>query len=169
MRNYIHIIRNLPGILKRLESEIQGKASASSVSALCADMNSLNRRLADRPTKADLTIVEGDLGARIEKLEAAFANTGPTGEDLRTKLVGMVEAARQRSIANDLNAEKTGGPNLKDVLAQVKAEKAAGEVKAGKKTPNAARKALGLDPMATGNVPVTKSPKLSRKPKGGGK
>lgn len=36
MRNYIHIIKNLPGILARIESELQSKASSTSVAALTA-------------------------------------------------------------------------------------------------------------------------------------
>lgn len=161
MRNYIHILRNLPGILKRLEDELRGKASAASVSALCADMNSLNRRLADRPTKADLTIVEGDLGARIEKLEATTSR-----DELRQNIRASIERAKADvAKANDLNAEPTGGPNLMDMLAKVKAEKA------GKPKVSEALKGLKtVDVTVDGKASDTK-PKLQRKPrtpKGGG-
>lgn len=177
MRNYIHILRNLPGILKRLEDELRGKASASSVTVLCADMNSLNRRLADRPTKADLTIVEGDLGARIEKLEATTSR-----DELRQNIRASIERAKDDvAKANDLNAEPTGGPNLMDMLAKVKAEKIADEVQNGKMTPNAARKALTLATYGQDNpspkskavcrivTDKLKKPRKPKAPKGGGK
>lgn len=77
MRNYIHVIKNLPGILARLERELQGKASNSAVNALSA-------RMVTRPTQADLSQTRIDLGVRLDRLEAIIEKTGLA--DLATTL-----------------------------------------------------------------------------------
>jgi hypothetical protein len=77
MRNYIHVIKNLPGILARLERELQGKASTSAVTALSA-------RMVTRPTHADLSQAKIDLGVRLDALEAIIEKTGLA--DLATTL-----------------------------------------------------------------------------------
>lgn len=77
MRNYIHVLKNLPGILARLERELQGKASNSAVNALSA-------RMVTRPTQADLSQTRIDLGVRLDRLEAIIEKTGLA--DLATTL-----------------------------------------------------------------------------------
>lgn len=95
MRNYIHIFKNLPGILARIERELQGKASASVVghgvgqcqirmNGLHDRLSTVEDRLSDRPTLADLSQAKIDLGVRLDRLEAIIEKTGLA--DLATTL-----------------------------------------------------------------------------------
>lgn len=95
MRNYIHVIKNLPGILARIERELQGKASTASVghgvgqcqirmNGLHDRLSTVETRLADRPTNADLSQTRIDLGVRLDRLEAIIEKTGLA--DLATTL-----------------------------------------------------------------------------------
>ena len=77
MKNYIHVLTNLPGIIARIEQELQSKASATSVTALSA-------RLSTKPTNADLSQTRIDLGVRLDRLEAIIEKTGLA--DLATTL-----------------------------------------------------------------------------------
>lgn len=128
MLNYIHILKNLPGILNRLETELQSKAAKSSVDTLRytvtkkADVEFvvnlsgiINERLNERPTHADIVILKSDLGARLDVLESQVAPAAPSAnlrQDIRSSIanaVANVEAAM-------LNAEKTGEPSLIEAL-----------------------------------------------------
>lgn len=104
MRNYFHVFTNLPGILARIERELEGKASKASVDALrytvgkkadqywVGDLvktqieknNEFRERFADRPTLADLSQTKIDLGVRLDRLEAIIEKTGLA--DLATTL-----------------------------------------------------------------------------------
>lgn len=104
MRNYFHVFTNLPGILARIERELEGKASKASVDALrytvgkkadqywVGDLvktqieknNEFRERFADRPTLADLSQAKIDLGVRLDRLEAVIEKTGLA--DLATTL-----------------------------------------------------------------------------------
>lgn len=97
IRNYLHIFTNLPGILARINSELEGKASKASVDTLRhtvgkkADHDHVTKlaeiaveRFRDRPTLADLSQAKIDLGVRLDRLEAIIEKTGLA--DLATTL-----------------------------------------------------------------------------------
>lgn len=138
MRNYIHIIKNLPGILARIESELQSKASSTSVAALTArlgqkadikatgdtmariadELEATQDRLADRPTKADLTIATSDLGARLDKLE--FDMLAKVGNNDLIALEDLQQARLEalQSRVTDITGivERTGLDSLSEAL-----------------------------------------------------
>lgn len=95
MRNYVHVIKNLPGIIARIERELQGKASTASVghgvgqcqirmNGLHDRLSTVETRLTSRPTLADLSQAKIDLGVRLDRLEAVIEKTGLA--DLATTL-----------------------------------------------------------------------------------
>lgn len=88
MRTYIHTLLNLPGILARLERELQSKASSTVVAydnaRFAGSLEIVQARLADRPTQADLSQTRIDLGVRLDRLEAIIEKTGLA--DLATTL-----------------------------------------------------------------------------------
>ncbi len=97
IRNYLHIFTNLPGILARINSELEGRASKASVDTLRhtvgkkADQDHVSKlaeiaveRFRDRPTQADLSQTRIDLGVRLDRLEAIIEKTGLA--DLATTL-----------------------------------------------------------------------------------
>jgi len=65
IRDYLTAFARLPMILARLESELQGKASTVSVTAITG-------RLANRPTNGDLTVAKSELGGRIDGHDVAL-------------------------------------------------------------------------------------------------
>lgn len=104
---YFHIIRNLPGILDRIERELGSKATKASVDTLRFTVTKkadtefvvnlsgiINERFAERPTMADLSQAKIDLGVRIDGVEREVETLA-------------------------LNAVKTGEPNLTDTLGRV--------------------------------------------------
>ena len=112
-RNYLHVLKNLPGILARINSELEGKASKASVDALRytvgrkADTNFvvnlseiINERFSERPTHADIVLVKEELGVRIDRVEREIEtlalNAVKTGQatDI-THLVQKVRAPRK--------------------------------------------------------------------------
>lgn len=114
IRNYLHIFTNLPGILARINSELEGKASKASLDALRytvgrkADTNFvvslseiINERFAERPTHADIVLVKEEIGVRLELLEA-----------VQPKVVSPTEEEFQAALATMLPAEKTGEPSF---------------------------------------------------------
>ena len=111
IKSYCHILANLPGILARLERELQSKPSATSVAMNSAAIASLHTRLNAKPTQADLTALHSLMGGRLDTLEAQVGSQVSTAnlrQDIRSSIanaVANVEAAK-------LNAEKTGEPNL---------------------------------------------------------
>lgn len=156
MRNYIHTLLNLPGILARIERELQGKASSAAVTAL-------NARLVNRPTTGDLTILRSDLESRVEKLEATLLPAEKTGEANLGELPAFngnhaTESNVFATLSATIDPTETVGfvDDLRD------------QVMNGKITPNQAREALGKAPMPKVEGKVTKALKKPRAPKGGG-
>lgn len=95
IRDYLHIFTNLPGILARIERELEGKASTASVghgvgqcqirmNGLHDRLSTVETRLTSRPTHADLSQTRIDLGVRLDRLEAIIEKTGLA--DLATTL-----------------------------------------------------------------------------------
>lgn len=136
IRNYLHIFTNLPGILARINSELEGKASKASVDTLRhtvgkkADQDHVSKlaeiaveRFRDRPTHADLSQAKIDLGVRLDRLKAIIEKTGLA--DLATTLdqiaadqpepePGLRESIRETiaKAKSNLEAVKTGEPSL---------------------------------------------------------
>ena len=118
IKSYCHILANLPAILARLERELAIKASAASlglntgqcqirINGLQDRVTDLETRMATRVTRADLTIVESDLGARLEALELDYVRSDVRTEELRASIRNTIANA----VAN-VEAVKTGEPNL---------------------------------------------------------
>lgn len=98
---YFHILKNLPGILNRLETELQSKATKASVDTLRftvtkkADVEFvvnlsgiINERLDTKVNANDLTALHSLLGGRLDALE-----TKPVTDI--THLVQKVRAPRK--------------------------------------------------------------------------
>lgn len=99
IRRYFHILRNLPGILDRIERELGSKATKASVDTLRftvtkkADVEFvvnlsgiINERFAERPTHADIVLVKEEIGVRLEVLEAGVIQANGEDDDINVNL-----------------------------------------------------------------------------------
>lgn len=149
IRNYLHIFTNLPGILARINSELEGKASKASVDTLRhtvgkkADQDHVSKlaeiaveRFRDRPTHADLSQAKIDLGVRLDRLEAIIEKTGLA--DLATTL--------------DQIAADQPEPGLRESIRETIAK---------------AQDGLAGRCISTDITPLAKKVRAPRKPKGG--
>lgn len=115
IKSYCHILAKLPGILARLERELQGKASAMSVAMNSASINSLENRVATKPNQADLTALHSILGGRLDTLEAQVGPAAPTA-NLRREIRSSIANAVANVEAAKLEAMKTGEPNFRKAI-----------------------------------------------------
>ncbi|MGQ2972044.1 MAG: hypothetical protein ACT6QM_05915 [Brevundimonas mediterranea] len=185
---YFHILRNLPGILDRIERELGSKATKASVDTLRftvtkkADVEFvvnlsgiINERFAERPTHADIVLVKEEIGLRIDGLE----------KEVETLAFNSVLAefdadmAATKAEIEALDAVKTGEPNLlsplelravptghylHDLAEQIDA--ASADFVGGKNDTATFVKTSEVTEPLTIKV---KAPKKPRAPKGGGK
>lgn len=142
IRNYFHVFTNLPGILARINGELEGKASKASLDALRytvgrkADQEHVSKlaeiaveRFRDRPTNADLSQTRIDLGVRLDRLEAIIEKTGLA--DLATTLdqiaadqpePGLRESIRETIAKATANMEAAKAPtDITPIVKKVRA------------------------------------------------
>lgn len=127
IRDYLHVLKNLPGILARINSELEGKASTASVDALRytvgrkADqtyVTKLAEAASDRLSKTvaldDHNVVISIINERLSE-RPTMADLSQAKIDLGVRIDGL--EAEIETLA--LNAVKTGEPNLTDTLGRV--------------------------------------------------
>lgn len=189
IRDYLHVLKNLPGILARIERDLASKASTASVDTLRytvgrkADqtyVTKLAETASDRLSKTvaldDHNVVISIINERLSE-RPTHADIVLVKEELGVRLDGV-----EREIETlALNAVKTGEPNLKTLSVNVDTSAVSDTldvlrdlVDRGEITPkegNARLAAIGegiLPPLGHTGIIITKARK-PRAPKGGAK
>ena len=126
IRDYLHVLKNLPGILARINSELEGKASTASVDALRytvgrkADQTYVTKLAEAASDRLSKTVALDDHNVVISIINERLSER-PTHADivLVKEELGLRLDVLEAPIMIGPVIEKTGEPNLTDTLGRV--------------------------------------------------